>query len=110
MQAKCALDDEAKGFRIDGLLIEIVGAHPDGLDCVRTILIARDHNHFRIRRQGQDIRQCCEALTGAVCIRRQTQIDGRDGRLVAAHHRNCRIAIASHQHFVAVEAPLELFL
>ena len=85
MDLEGALDQQLEHVRIDGLLVEIVGAETDGLDRVLLVELAGHHDHLGGRGDLQGLEQRGHALGDALGVGRQPEILQHDRRLVPAH-------------------------
>jgi hypothetical protein len=110
MYVQGALDDQPQDVVVHGLLVEIVGAHADGLDRVLAVELPRDHDHLGVRGSPQGLDQGEETLGDALRVRRQAQVLQHHGGLVPAQGRDRLAAGSGREHLVIVETPLELLL
>jgi hypothetical protein len=74
------------------------------------IAVAGDHDDLGVRRERQHLLQRLEPLADAVGIRWQPEILQHHGRLGAAQLADRGLPVAGDEHFVVVEAPLQLLL
>src|SRR3569623_216213 len=110
VDVKGALDDEAQYFRVDGVLLEIIGAEADGAHGVGAVYVARHHDHLGAWRLLENLFQRREPLADANGVGRQTLILRDHRRLVTLEFRERGGAVARHHDIETLEAPAQLAL
>jgi hypothetical protein len=107
---ECALHDELEHLGVDGFRIEVPGAEADGAHRALAVGIAGNNDDLGLRRKRKQLLERRHALAHALGVRRQAEVLQHHGRFEAAHVRHRLAARGRLDHFVAVEAPLELLL
>ncbi len=105
-----ALDNQAQNVRIDGLLIEIIGAlrHRPHRDLA--VVVAGDHHYLGLGRELQHFTQRRQALRGVRRIRWQAQVECHHWRLGLTQRRQGGFAVTGDRDLVVLEIPPELLL
>ncbi len=107
---KGANQDHAERVHVDGLVEEVVGPAPDGLQRVLFFALPGDDDDLRVRRDGQDFAQRLESLFRAVGVGREAEVEEDDIRLGFAHALNGLLPGRSQQDFIGLrKTPFHLF-
>ena len=88
-ELECARDHHFERFRLNRLLIKIVGTESDSLDRNRVIVIPGDHDHFSLRGALKNLGQGLEALARVGGIRWQSQIQSNHHGFHSAQLGQC---------------------
>ena len=107
---KGALHEQAQDVGVHGLLVEIVGAQADRPHRVLLVELPGDDDDLGVGRELECLEQAGEPLGDPLGIRGQAQVLQYDGGFVATQRGDRRATVRRDDHFIIVEAPLELLL
>ena len=105
-----AAHQQAQDFGVDRLLVEIPRAERHRAHGVVAVVVAGDHDDLGGAVDAEDFRERGHAFADAFRIGRQAQVLQHHVWFMAAQQGQCFGARRGHEHFVFVEAPLELLL
>lgn len=110
VQAESSFDRQREQFGFEWLGEEIVGAKTDGTQGVGAVVLSGEDDHLGVRCRRQCLLEQAEAFRDRIGRRRQPEVHGDDGRIVAMNHRQGAFAIARRQRFELVQRPAHLLL
>ena len=110
VNTECPLEHQRQDHGFEWFLAKIVGTQGDCLERVGAVVLPGKDDHLGVGCQCVNLLEELQALSRVVRTRRKTEVHRDDGRLVATHRGNCRLAIARDDRFVLIECPAHLFL
>src|SRR5262245_1115233 len=110
VQTVGAVDGQAEELGFERLGVEVVRAEPDRLDGVRAVVLPGEHDHLRVRREGEHLLEELQALARVVGLRGQAEVHRDHDRLIAPQLRERALAIAGRHSLELIERPTHLLL
>ena len=109
VEAQRAAQHDLQLVDVDGLDEEVVAAQLDGLECVRPLLAAGDHDDLGGGIESLDLLERGEALLDSAGVRRKPEVERHHGRVLGAHGLERMRALAGEYDVVLVgESPAHL--
>ena len=104
------VNDQLEHIGINWLIEKVVGAHRNRARRVFAIVITGNNNDLGMRSLVQNLFQQGKAYRGAIRIRRQTEVQGNNRRLMLSQDLQRSVAVTGNLDIVTLETPAQLGL